>query len=378
MGDVGITSDGLVSLDYGPRGYPPQPWPVAVEQNAPQRTDRRRDISPLQTSGHSCDHTAAHDHNPITDWQSFQLQPPLPYSHEEPSSGPQFSQSYPVQASPVGFMSAGPHLESSFLDGPYLPLDMFNWQDFQADMMAFPPMDGLPDISYPTQRMPDSSSPTDTYLEEVLSLPSSSSDNGATSVENRHSFDSTIPEHGFVNPSLMHNRSFSESSFSDFDQQHPRNSFGSYVEIPYPMNSPSSESNLESEYNMVSTRGVSCELGSYDSSSPSTVSPIAIVRPIPPSAKKSSSPSRSPTSQVSSSPPSRKPSRKSPIAAKVTETKVRKQSQTGKPDSEKRVGKRKGPLKPDQRKQASEIRKLRACLRCKFLKKTVSLLMTQK
>ncbi|KAI5298116.1 hypothetical protein KEM55_003794 [Ascosphaera atra] len=36
----------------------------------------------------------------------------------------------------------------------------------------------------------------------------------------------------------------------------------------------------------------------------------------------------------------------------------------------KRVGKRTGPLKPDQRKQASEIRKLRACLRCKFLKKT--------
>jgi hypothetical protein len=44
---------------------------------------------------------------------------------------------------------------------------------------------------------------------------------------------------------------------------------------------------------------------------------------------------------------------------------------TGKPENtEKKIGKRKGPLKPDQRKQASEIRKLRACLRCKFLKKT--------
>ncbi|RKF83886.1 hypothetical protein GcM3_006014 [Golovinomyces cichoracearum] len=38
--------------------------------------------------------------------------------------------------------------------------------------------------------------------------------------------------------------------------------------------------------------------------------------------------------------------------------------------TEKRVGKRRGPLLPQQRKQASEIRKLRACLRCKFLKKT--------
>lgn len=38
--------------------------------------------------------------------------------------------------------------------------------------------------------------------------------------------------------------------------------------------------------------------------------------------------------------------------------------------AERRVGKRKGPLKPDQRKGASEIRKIKACLRCKFLKKT--------
>ena len=39
-------------------------------------------------------------------------------------------------------------------------------------------------------------------------------------------------------------------------------------------------------------------------------------------------------------------------------------------DGEKRVGKRKGPLREDQRKQASEIRKLGACIRCRFLKKT--------
>lgn len=38
--------------------------------------------------------------------------------------------------------------------------------------------------------------------------------------------------------------------------------------------------------------------------------------------------------------------------------------------AEKKVGKRRGPLRPDQRQQAHEIRKLRACLRCKFLKKT--------
>lgn len=35
-----------------------------------------------------------------------------------------------------------------------------------------------------------------------------------------------------------------------------------------------------------------------------------------------------------------------------------------------KVGRRRGPLQPDQRKRASEIRKVRACLRCRFLKKT--------
>jgi hypothetical protein len=260
------------------------------------------------------------------------------------------------------------------LSGTYLhlsdPMVPFNYQDLHADLMALPPLDGLPDMPYPTQGMPDSSSPTDTF--ERLSSTSSSSDNGATAVENRYSFDSTF-EYGFVNPSqTVHSRSFSESSYSDVDQ-HPRNSFGSYVEISHSMNSPGSESNIESEYNIVSARGMSCGRSSHGSSSPTTVSSIAFVRPISVPTKKSSSSSHSPISQASSSPPSRKPSRKSPIAAKATETKVRKQSQTGKPESEKRVGKRKGPLKPDQRKQASEIRKLRACLRCKFLKKTVSL-----
>ncbi|KAB8336993.1 hypothetical protein FH972_021297 [Carpinus fangiana] len=36
----------------------------------------------------------------------------------------------------------------------------------------------------------------------------------------------------------------------------------------------------------------------------------------------------------------------------------------------KRIGRRKGPLTSDQRRQAGEIRKLKACIRCKFLKKT--------
>ncbi|KAL5615151.1 hypothetical protein BROUX41_005208 [Berkeleyomyces rouxiae] len=61
-----------------------------------------------------------------------------------------------------------------------------------------------------------------------------------------------------------------------------------------------------------------------------------------------------------------------PKKSPISKPKVVRRTSTGKKDgpSEKKVGRRRGPLLPEQRKQASEIRKLRACLRCKFLKKT--------
>ncbi|KAL2005678.1 hypothetical protein VTN00DRAFT_10171 [Thermoascus crustaceus] len=364
MSNVDITGDGLVGLDYDSRGYlQPQTWPVAVDQNS-QRTDGRRDISPLQTSGHAFEQTVTHDPNLMADWQFQQLQPHLQYQ-DDPSSAPQFTSSYamPLQASPVDLMPATQApLDTGLLDGPYLPLSAqvdimpFNYPDYHAtDFMSF--ADGLPDMSSyaPSHSVPDSSSPTDTYL-EVRSLTSSSSDNGWSLIENnRRSIDFTFPEQVFIDPTqTLHDRSLSDSS-----------PFGSFVDISNPLSSPSSESPVESVYSNPGNRRVSCsDHGSHGSQSPTAVSPVATI-PI-----KKSPPTRSSSQSSSTSPTSRKPSRKSPIAAKTAETKVRKQSQTGKPETEKRVGKRKGPLKPDQRKQASEIRKLRACLRCKFLKKT--------
>lgn len=369
MSNVDISGDGLVGLDYDSRGYlQPQTWPVAVDQNG-QRTDGRRDISPLQTSGHAFDQTVTHDPNLMADWQFQQLQPHLQYQ-DDPSSAPQFTSSYamPLQASPVDLMPATQApLDTGLLDGPYLPLSApvdimpFNYPDYHTtDFMSF--ADGLPDMSSyaPSHSVPDTSSPTDTYL-EVRSLTSSSSDNGWSLIENnRRSIDFTFPEQVFIDPTqTLHDRSLSDSS-----------PFGSFVDISNPLSSPSSESPVESVYSNPGTRRVSCsDHGSHGSQSPTAVSPVAIVRPVPVPIKKSP-PTRSSSQSSSTSPTSRKPSRKSPIAAKTAETKVRKQSQTGKPETEKRVGKRKGPLKPDQRKQASEIRKLRACLRCKFLKKT--------
>ncbi|XHG01133.1 hypothetical protein AWENTII_004534 [Aspergillus wentii] len=373
MSNVDISSDGLIGLDYDSRGYlQPQSWPVAVDQNPQRTSDGGRDISPLQTSGHAYEQSvAAHDPNLMVDWHFHHLQPHLQYPQEDPSSAPQYTTSsygMPIQSSPVDLMSGSQgQMSTGLLESPYMPLpappvDMvpFPYQD----LMTFP--DGLPDMSsYPApQNVIDSSSPTDTYL-EVRSLTSSSSDNGWNTIEPRSSLDFSYPEQGiFINPNqTLHDRSLSESSYST--------SYGSFVEISNPINSPTSETNLESPFSSAMNRRVSYDHTSHGSRSPTAVSPVAIVRPIPVPIKKSSSPTRSAGSQSSSaSPPSRKPSRKSPIAAKNAETKVRKQSQSGKPETEKRVGKRKGPLKPDQRKQASEIRKLRACLRCKFLKKT--------
>lgn len=379
MSNIDLPNDGLVGLDYDSRGYiQAQSWPVAVDQNG-QRADGRRDVSPLQTSGHVYDQTVSQDPNLISDWQFQQpLQSHLQYPQVETTSAPPFTSSYavPLQTS-VDLMPASqaPLDTSGLLDGPYLslsaPVDIMpftTYHDF-PDLMSFP--NGLPDMtSYGTPHNLESSSPTDTYL-EVRSL-TSSSDNGWATIETRRSID-PFPEQGmFINPSqTLHNRTLSESSYSDFEQ-HTQASWGSFVDISNPLSSPSSESNLESVYSSSVDRRVSLDHSSHGSVSPTAVSPVAIVRPIPVPVKKSSSPTRSASSQSSASPPSRKPSRKSPMAAKTSETKVRKQSQSGKPETtEKKIGKRKGPLKPDQRKQASEIRKLRACLRCKFLKKTV-------
>lgn len=419
MGDVDLSNETLVNLDYDARGYlTSQSWSVGMQQptsaqhhhqqqqqqqhhHHSHHQDATRGIPPLQTSGHAAfEQTVAADHGLMADWQFQHLQSHLQYSHNNVSAEPQYTSSYttlPLQPSPIGLIPATEHMDPSLLDNSYLPMsaapvDMvpFTWHDFHTELGAYPqpPMDSIASV-YQPPNIGESSSPTENYL-EVRSLTSSSSDNGWTAIDNRRSMDSALHDHGvFINPNqTLHNRSLSESSYSDPDFN-PRHSFGSFVEISHPVTSPSCESNLDSEFDIVvssnninnnnhnhsynnnNNRRVSSDLSSHGSTSPAAVSPVAIVRPMPVLTKKHNSPTRSPKSSASGSPPTRKTSRKSPIAAKNSDTRVRKQAQTGKPETEKRIGKRKGPLKPDQRKQASEIRKLRACLRCKFLKKTV-------
>ena len=240
-----------------------------------------------------------------------------------------------------------------------------NWADFQTELVSYTTTDmGLAVSPYQQH----TNSPTGSHI-EVLSQPSSSdNENGWTMVEARHSFEFNEP-HYFVDPNqTIHNRTLSESSYSDLEPH--SHGFMSNLDMgpTQAVYSPTNLSDSDYEYTHHShAHRLSIDHGH---SHALTISTANIVHPIAIPIAEGTSPIRSPGSQGSSGSPGRKVQRRSLIAAKGTD-KVMKRSSTGsKPETEKRVGRRKGPLRPEQRKQASEIRKLRACLRCKFLKKT--------
>lgn len=250
------------------------------------------------------------------------------------------------------------------LDQPYMTMPsqidpMHGWGDLHSELVRYQTTDVGPVAVSPYQQ--HTSSPTGSHL-EILSQPSTSDEHGWTFVNGRTSFESSERSF-FVDPThTLHDRSLSESSYSDLDQA-PQTAFLSNLDMgaAQAVYSPTSLSDSDWESYHQQHRH-SIDHGHH-------VTATALVRPISiPANSKATSPVRSPISQGSAGSPGRKPGKKSPIVAKGTERITKKSSQGGK--EEKRVGKRKGPLKPEQRKQASEIRKLRACLRCKFLKKT--------
>ena len=240
----------------------------------------------------------------------------------------------------------------------------FMIENLQADLVGYSTTEAGIDMSSYHQH---SSSPTGSHL-EVRSLTSASSNDGWSAVDRRSfEFDRAM----YVDPNqTVHNRTLSESSYSDLERPSNNSFVGSFQPHSHAIHSPSTDSISEYEelYHVHHQHGLAIE---HDhSSQPSNAVTPALIRAAPVPISKATSPARSPSSQESSSPPaSKKFARKSPTA-KSTEKVIKKQSQSSKGDAEKKVGRRKGPLNPDQRKQANEIRKLRACLRCKFLKKT--------
>lgn len=410
MANMELPAD-LAAFDYDLHGmrYPPYtsrvswPIPIPMEQHATRTAphhrnananNMKRSTTPLQSQAyqhsihHLPQHQHQHQHQPqahgyMPDWGTSQQQTahftyPLDGSFNRDAGFSQhFTDSYamPFQTSPTDYM-AEQYGSGLPLDASYLPLTSqldsnipFDYQDFSNDLFV---SNALPHMSLPLQNLPNS--PTDTAL-EVRSL--SSSDNGWTSVEYQHqSLDGSYQDlqmGAIFNPEeTLHGRTLSDSSYSDVDRQ-SRHSWGSAYIPQHAIGSPGSDtgnsSGLEFHSPYLSNHSTSPVIKQEEQPvRPSLVTP-SMVKPL--RIKTSSSPQRSPTSTGRVSPPGRRQSRKI-SNGKATKPTIRRQPPVVKVETEKRVGRRKGPLRPEQRKQASEIRKLGACIRCKFLKKTVS------
>lgn len=224
------------------------------------------------------------------------------------------------------------------------------------------------------------SSPADGNYLDARSF-SNRSDNSWTVIDlplGRSSLDGySDVSNGVVSPQHLHVRTDSSSS-QDSDVPLSAHSVGSYEEI-FPV-SPEPDAHHGLSYpqqHIPHGLQIPQHDADYHYHSPLVQSPMppvvgpAMLHGHMTNTSSSSSSSASPTSSGAGSPKTkRRTSPVSPVGVtpKVIVKKPGKGA-NGKDKPEKKVGKRRGPLKPEQRIQASEIRKLRACLRCKFLKK---------
>ncbi|KAI0477710.1 hypothetical protein GGR56DRAFT_665576 [Xylariaceae sp. FL0804] len=406
---------------------PPQPWPMPLDMAAasappsanpnhvssPRESPNSRTLSSPQSNASSLQQSpyqpAASQPGPsaplLTDWtllqhQQQQQHPAVqdlpPFIQNNPNAlmpfnpfAPTFQTSAieylpattahaalePAIAMDQGFSNVSPIESSQAMQQQWEGMGMGNWQDFGASLQFH---DGLP--RYASM---GSQSPTGTYL-EVLSLPGSS-DNGWTQVDMYQNYDSYQQQAqaqaqnnaAIFNPSqTLHLRTNSDASHSDGSGQ-PVDFSSSYEEVPFNYSpfSPGSDTYSDPASHRNCFHGENHSHHSQEMISPAAnVAPMAIkpsnsTRHSPASGSGVASPPHNIVARRNSG-PKKSPISKSPIS-KTTKSVVRRTS-NGKKDgaNEKKVGRRTGPLRPDQRKQASEIRKLRACLRCKFLKKT--------
>ena len=371
----------------------PVSWPISIHQTSSRPSSQRsanvsikRSTSPFDTIDSLYDQSFdPHAQNPqafIPQWPISQSShPSLAFPFGETYQQP-FDSDYdlPYQASPTDFLPTQPQLETGLqMDGSYVPLGdqmngmPLNWsQSYQNSIMGCYGSDGLPDMNLSAQNL-SNNSPTDTGL-EARSLTSSSSE-GWVGVDYHNPYQSLDafqdPHTGSIsNPEqTLHLRTFSDSSHSDGEQL-SQYSGSSYVDVSHAVGSPGSDSFGDLEFYNVNPRKPI-----KSRPSPPAITTSKLPKPVTVREKKPISPQRSPVSIAMSSPINRRQSRKT-TSPKTTKSIInRKSTQPSKAildPTEKKVGRRKGPLRPDQRKQASEIRKLGACLRCKFLKKTVS------
>lgn len=365
--------------------------PTQQQTSRPSSNHAQHQHINLQTSGIDLDYSTLFP----TDWQ-YQLQQTAQHQQQQ-----QFAQlQHQARMNPYNPTSFGAQLQASPIDFmPSTTSDSYPSSTFASTFNALAgPMDATNALVYPlADYQPNGvdftfalqsalnhpandtaassvpgSSPTGTIL-EVQSV----SDNEWSMISynpstNRHSIDSFS---GTVsNPSHnLHIRTHSNSSTSD--GPHSAELSGSYEEIPpWPLSSPHDfhgSDYLDAQYiQHQHPHGLPIPTHQTSPASSLAISPTTRVSTSYRSSG-SGSASTSPTSSGPTSPPLRR--RKSPLEGKTTKAVIKKTpgpSNRKEVVAEKKVGRRRGPLRPDQRQQAHEIRKLRACLRCKFLKKT--------
>ncbi|OAL52417.1 hypothetical protein IQ07DRAFT_642111 [Pyrenochaeta sp. DS3sAY3a] len=358
-------------------------------------------VAPLQTVGLGFP-TGMQPMNPVlANWMNLNTDPFAQDSFAQGTMGlpSDFDATYggPLQSSPVDFNINAQQLMTSMSIAPFNLMNPTS-MDLHSTMNAVPfqMADFQQEVNISTQDFANTSnvasahsvstgSPGEQWM-EIRSLPSS--EGGWVDIGHRGSYDFSDSSAIVFNPAQsLHIRTGSDSSNSNqSDAPRSAHSFSSFEEINYLTNSPQSETEhtLDLVHSHSHTHSDSCshsqglpfehDFANYISPNQSVSPPMARAEPI--QIKQPPSSTASPTSSAVSSPPARR--RKSPIVAtpsgaKPAKTIVKKTpAHTTKKDAtgEKRVGRRRGPLRPDQRQQAHEIRKLRACLRCKFLKKT--------
>lgn len=321
------------------------------------------------------------------------------FTHGAMGMGQDFSTTYGGQlnASPVDFainqnalmnatMSMAPFnlmSTATTMDMPVMGSAPLLMSDLSSEFANFPPTNDFTTASNGGNSI-SSGSPGEQWMEIRSQI---SSDNDWVHVGHRNSYDFSDSSAIIFNPAQsLHIRTSSGSSDSNnSDVPRSAHSFHSgFEDISFPIHSPQSETDNALELVHSHTHSDGCnhthglpvehDFANYISPNQSVSPPMVHAEPL--QIKQSASNSASPTSSAVSSPPARR--RKSPVTATPTGSKPAKTivkktpTHTTKKDvtGEKRVGRRRGPLRPDQRQQAHEIRKLRACLRCKFLKKT--------
>lgn len=382
--------------EYGSRlSWPLQHSDNETPSSAAMIPKRSTSPLPLPLDSRSFQQTATYPPPSVmaTEWQVTSQAPPVSFPLDTTSYPQQAFESYGASfhASPTDYitqqatleasleanmnpnMSAGLPMDQTYMTmGSAMPNDMndasqnmdmvsmpIQWSDFEnIGTNLYPDFHNI--LQQQQQPLPQMGSPsTYTNISETHEVRSLSSNEGGWNM-----IDPIDPHAGAIfNPQQtlhLHPRTYSDSS-SD-DEQHSHSSSDSFVKVSHCASSPSNDSTGELHFP-----------SDYELERPSP--PVAMANVLVPpistaQSTSSNSPQHSPTS-----PPSRNRSRKGTTTKTAASTKgISKKPMQGSraETTEKRVGRRKGPLRPDQRKQASEIRKLGACIRCRFLKKTVS------